>query len=220
MSPDAFVWAVDDKGTSPFLGDQTEAFLPARGFTIAVTSCTNPALATPYIGFQVRFPLPPLSQENPGGFRYGGAWYGERPQVCIEIRFRHADVDIRFGHHKDNERRAQCKTDGDLESCLVRLEFTPKTSNPPIVLGHPLSPFEASDDNNMKAFFNPNGSPYVWTFRRFLAAQQFNIVFPPSELHILAGAIFQMRQAAYLNTLLTRPALFSALRETNGTRTM
>lgn len=63
-------------------------------------------------------------------------------------------------------------------------------------------------------------SPHVWTLRRFLAAQQLIIVFPASELHIVAGVMSKMRQPAYLKTLPDRPAVFSNLRQADATCTM
>jgi hypothetical protein len=64
-------------------------FPPPRGSIIAITSCTDPTSATPYVAFQVRFPLPPIRQQVPGGFRYEGPWYSDRPQAFLtEERYR------------------------------------------------------------------------------------------------------------------------------------
>lgn len=49
--------------------------------------------------------------------------------------------------------------------------------------------FEAFQNDNTNSFFDPAAPPEVWSLRRFLAARQFNVVFPTSELHVLCQAL-------------------------------
>jgi hypothetical protein len=61
------------------------------------------------------------------------------------------------------------------------------------------------------------GSRGTWTLRLFLRAQRFHVVFPASHMRAIAGAIFEMRQPAYLGALPNRRVVFPTLRQADGT---